>query len=71
MPADRYEISPDWIAAGRLAMLDRDDDAASSYVARIPEQDVQASWQLIEPTCVRLMHGPAGIRWSSKKTAAG
>ena len=46
----------------RLAMLDRDDDAASPYVARIPERDVQASWQLIEPTGVRLMHGPAGIR---------
>jgi predicted DCC family thiol-disulfide oxidoreductase YuxK len=46
----------------RLAMLDRDDDAASPYVGRIPEADVQASWQLIEPTGVRLMHGPAGIR---------
>jgi predicted DCC family thiol-disulfide oxidoreductase YuxK len=46
----------------RLAMLDRDDDAAAPYVARIPEEDVQASWQLIEPTGVRLMHGPAGIR---------
>jgi predicted DCC family thiol-disulfide oxidoreductase YuxK len=46
----------------RLAMLDRDDDAASPYVARIPAQDFQASWQLIEPTGVRLMHGPAGIR---------
>ena len=43
-------------------MLDRDDDAATPYVARIPERDVQASWQLIEPTGVRLMHGPAGIR---------
>jgi predicted DCC family thiol-disulfide oxidoreductase YuxK len=46
----------------RLAMLDRDDDAATPYVARIPEREVQASWQLIEPTGVRLMHGPAGIR---------
>ena len=46
----------------RLAMLDRDDAAATPYVARIPERDVQASWQLIEPTGVRLMHGPAGIR---------
>ena len=46
----------------RLAMLDRDDDAAAPYVARIPEEEVQASWQLIEPTGVRLMHGPAGIR---------
>jgi predicted DCC family thiol-disulfide oxidoreductase YuxK len=46
----------------RLAMLDRDDEAAAPYVARIPEQQVQASWQLIEPTGVRLMHGPAGIR---------
>jgi predicted DCC family thiol-disulfide oxidoreductase YuxK len=27
----------------RLAMLDRDDDAAAPYVARIPEQDVQES----------------------------
>jgi predicted DCC family thiol-disulfide oxidoreductase YuxK len=47
---------------GRLAMLDRDDDAAAPYVARIPERHVQASWQLIEPTGVRMMHGPAGIR---------
>lgn len=46
----------------RLALLSRDDEAAASYVARIPEQEVQASWQLIEPTGVRLMHGPAGIR---------
>lgn len=43
-------------------MLDRDDAAAAPYVARIPEADVQESWQLIEPTGVRLMHGPAGIR---------
>jgi hypothetical protein len=27
-----------------------------------PEHQVQESWQLIEPTGVRLMHGPAGIR---------
>jgi predicted DCC family thiol-disulfide oxidoreductase YuxK len=46
----------------RLAMLDRDDDAASPYVAHIPERDVQASWQLTEPTGVRLMHDQAGIR---------
>jgi predicted DCC family thiol-disulfide oxidoreductase YuxK len=46
----------------RLAMLDRDDAAAAPYVARIPEEDVQESWQLIESTGVRLMHGPAGIR---------
>ena len=46
----------------RLAMLDRDDDAAAPYVVRIPEQDVQESWQLIEPTGVRLMHGPACAR---------
>jgi predicted DCC family thiol-disulfide oxidoreductase YuxK len=46
----------------RLAMLDRDDDAAAPYVARIPDHDVQESWQLIEPSGVRLMHGPAGIR---------
>ena len=48
--------------AKRLAMLDRDDHAAAPYVARIPEQHVQDSWQLIEPTGVRLMHGPAAIR---------
>jgi predicted DCC family thiol-disulfide oxidoreductase YuxK len=46
----------------RLAMLDRDDAAAAPYVARIPAHHVQASWQLIEPTGVRLMHGPAAIR---------
>jgi hypothetical protein len=43
-------------------MLDRDDEAAALYVARIPEQEVKESWQLIEPSGVRLMHGPAGIR---------
>jgi hypothetical protein len=46
----------------RLALLSRDDEAAAPYAARIPEQQVQDSWQLIEPTGVRLMHGPAGIR---------
>jgi predicted DCC family thiol-disulfide oxidoreductase YuxK len=46
----------------RLAMLDRDDDAAAPYVARLPQRDVQEAWQLIEPTGVRLMHGPAAIR---------
>jgi predicted DCC family thiol-disulfide oxidoreductase YuxK len=55
----------------RLAMLDRDDAAAASYVARIPDQDVQASWQLIEPTGVRLMHGPAGIRLLEYLPATG
>ena len=43
-------------------MLDRDDEAAAPYVARIPEREVKESWQLIEPSGVRLMHGPAGIR---------
>jgi hypothetical protein len=42
--------------------LSRDDEAAAPYAARIPEQEVQDSWQLIEPTGVRMMHGPAGIR---------
>jgi hypothetical protein len=46
----------------RLALLSRDDEAAAPYAARIPEAEVQASWQLIEPTGVRLMHGPAAIR---------
>jgi predicted DCC family thiol-disulfide oxidoreductase YuxK len=55
----------------RLAMLDRDDDAAAPYVARIPERDVQESWQLIEPTGVRLMHGPAGIRLLEYLPATG
>jgi hypothetical protein len=48
--------------AERLALLSRDDAAASPYAARIPEHEVQASWQLIEPTGVRMMHGPASIR---------
>jgi hypothetical protein len=52
-------------------MLDRDDDAAAPYVVRIPEQDVQESWQLIEPTGVRLMHGPAGIRLLEYLRATG
>jgi hypothetical protein len=46
----------------RLALLSRDDEAAAPYAARIPAQQVQDSWQLIEPTGVRMMHGPAGIR---------
>ncbi len=46
----------------RLALLSRDDDAAAPYAARIPTHQVQQSWQLIEPTGVRMMHGPAGIR---------
>ena len=46
----------------RLALLSRDDEAAAPYAARIPEHEVQESWQLIEPTGVRMMHGPAGIR---------
>ena len=57
--------------AGRLAMLDRDDEAAAPYVARIPERDVQQSWQLIEPSGLRLMHGPAAIRLLEYLPATG
>jgi hypothetical protein len=46
----------------RLALLSRDDEAAAPYAARIPANEVDESWQLIEPTGTRLMHGPAGIR---------
>jgi hypothetical protein len=46
----------------RLALLSRDDEAAMPYASRIPERQIKASWQLIEPTGIRLMHGPAGIR---------
>ena len=46
----------------RLALLSRDDEAAAPYAVRIPDEQVQDSWQLIEPTGVRMMHGPAGIR---------
>jgi hypothetical protein len=46
----------------RLALLSRDDEAAAPYASRIPEPELKASWQLIEPTGVRMMHGPAGIR---------
>ena len=46
----------------RLALLSRDDEAATPYAAHIPAHQVSQSWQLIEPTGVRLMHGPAGIR---------
>ncbi|MGH3133455.1 MAG: hypothetical protein ACRDNY_06905 [Gaiellaceae bacterium] len=42
--------------------MSRDDEAAAPYAARIPEHEVSESWQLIEPTGVRMMHGPAGIR---------
>ncbi len=46
----------------RLALLSRDDEAAVPYAARIPPEEISASWQLIEPTGVRMMLGPAGIR---------
>jgi predicted DCC family thiol-disulfide oxidoreductase YuxK len=46
----------------RLALLSRDDEAAAPYAARVPDQQIEASWQLIEPTGVRLMHGSAAIR---------
>ena len=46
----------------RLALLSRDDEAAAPYAARVPAQQVAESWQLIEPTGVRMMHGPAAIR---------
>lgn len=46
----------------RLALLSRDDEATTSYVARIPAHEIQVSWHLVEPTGVRMMHGPAGIR---------
>jgi hypothetical protein len=46
----------------RLALLSRDDEAAALYVSRIPEHEIQESWQFIEPSGVRMMHGPAGIR---------
>ena len=45
----------------RLALLSRDDEAAALYARRIPEQEIAESWQLIEPSGTRLMHGPAGI----------
>lgn len=47
---------------GRVALLSRDDEAAAPYAARIPQREVAASWQLIEPTGVRMMHGPAAVR---------
>jgi hypothetical protein len=43
-------------------LLSRDDEAAAPYAVRIPDHEVAESWQLIEPTGVRLMHGPAVIR---------
>jgi hypothetical protein len=42
--------------------LSRDDEAAAPYAARIPKAEISESWQLIEPSGVRLMHGPAAIR---------
>ena len=42
--------------------MSRDDEAAAPFAARIPDNEVAESWQLIEPTGVRLMHGPAAIR---------
>lgn len=46
----------------RLALLSRDDEGARAYASRIREPELKESWQLIEPTGMRLMHGPAGIR---------
>jgi hypothetical protein len=42
--------------------LSRDDEAAAPYTTRIPDAEVSESWQLIEPSGVRMMHGPAAIR---------
>ena len=47
---------------GRLAMLSRDDEAAAPFAARIPPDQIAASWQLIEPSGIRMMHGPAAVR---------
>ena len=49
--------------------MSRDDEAAAPYAARIPEQEVGESWQLIEPSGVRMMHGPAAIRLLEYLTA--
>ena len=46
----------------RLALLSRDDEAAAPYAVRVPAHQVAESWQLIEPTGVRMMHEPAAIR---------
>jgi predicted DCC family thiol-disulfide oxidoreductase YuxK len=46
----------------RLALLSRDAEAAALYASRIPDDQFAESWQLIEPTGVRLMHGPAAVR---------
>lgn len=46
----------------RLALLSRDDEAAEPYASRIPEHEIKESWQFIEPSGVRMMHGPAGLR---------
>lgn len=51
--------------------MSRDDEAAAPYAARIPEHEVQASWQLIEPSGVRMMHGPAAIRLLEYLPATG
>lgn len=42
--------------------MSRDDEAAAPYTTRIPDAEVSESWQLIEPSGVRMMHGPAAIR---------
>jgi hypothetical protein len=42
--------------------LSRDEEAAAPYTTRIPDAEVSESWQLIEPSGVRMMHGPAAIR---------
>ena len=46
----------------RLALLSRDDKAAAPYAVRVSEDEIKESWQFVEPTGVRMMHGPAAIR---------
>jgi len=36
----------------RLALLSRDGEAAAPYAARIPEHEIQDSWQLAAPPMV-------------------
>jgi hypothetical protein len=47
--------------SGELAILGFDDPEAAPYVERIPKAELEASWQLIEPSGARLTLGRAGV----------
>lgn len=44
-----------------LAILPFDDPLSAPYMRRIPDRQIEESWQLIEPDGTRLMRGEGGV----------